>query len=163
MLACQYRVTKYDPTFRRPNGEFCRDEWTSFSDIGRSFEGRLLKSEEYLSVENAYIDTALEYWKESGSVPLTIIGIESTGDGLPYIANVDRVGNDEISSVVRSLLREDFWCRLQSDVMFIHVGYDYYMYIGVAAPCPNAAKHALSVGLFVEDFPSPHTPNRSDV
>ncbi len=30
-----WRVTKYNPTFRDENGTYIKDEWTSFSDIGK--------------------------------------------------------------------------------------------------------------------------------
>jgi hypothetical protein len=53
-------------------------------------------------------------------------------------------------------LRERFWCRLESRKAFIHVGFDYHMYVGVYHVCPAAEELARRLGLFVESFPSPY-------
>ena len=33
-----YRISKYDPKYRK-DGQFIKDEWTDYSDIGEKFEG----------------------------------------------------------------------------------------------------------------------------
>ena len=43
----EYRITKYDPA-NRINGVYMADEWTSFSDIGKVFNGTLLSQDTYL-------------------------------------------------------------------------------------------------------------------
>jgi hypothetical protein len=63
----------------------------------------------------------------------------------------------EIDEVVRHVLREKFWCRLDGVGAFIHFGYDYYMYIGVPVTCIGAITLARQLGLFVEPFQSPYT------
>jgi hypothetical protein len=45
----EHRVSKYDPCLRDQS----RPEWTSVSDIGRSFAGAVLTQEEYRRVEDA--------------------------------------------------------------------------------------------------------------
>lgn len=35
----EYRITKYNPAFRKSNGAFSKDEWTSYSDVGGTFSG----------------------------------------------------------------------------------------------------------------------------
>lgn len=57
---------------------------------------------------------------------------------------------------MRRLLREEFWCRLEADEGFVHVGYDFNLYVGVALPCPAAEDLAHGLGLFVEPFTSPY-------
>ena len=50
------------------------------------------------------------------------------------------------------------WCELESadrDV-FVHWGYDYYMYLGAAVECPQVLERARDRGLFVEPFASPY-------
>jgi hypothetical protein len=37
---------------------------------------------------------------------------------------------DEVELLARLILREKLWCKLESKDMFVHFGYDYYMYIG---------------------------------
>ncbi|AKU99654.1 hypothetical protein AKJ09_06318 [Labilithrix luteola] len=50
-----YRVTKYDPSIRASSGLY--DEWTSVSDVGRSFAGRVVTDADYLAVEDAYVES----------------------------------------------------------------------------------------------------------
>jgi hypothetical protein len=61
-----------------------------------------------------------------------------------------------VPAVLRSLLREEYWCRLESETAFVHVGWDYYMYISVLKSCPLAESIAQNRGLFVEQFRSPY-------
>jgi hypothetical protein len=61
--------------------------------------------------------------------------------------------------VLRALLREEYWCKLESDSAYIHVGYDYYMYVGVPAECREAVAEATRLGLFVEPMQSPYEAN----
>ncbi len=62
---------------------------------------------------------------------------------------------DRIGGIIRRILREEFWCRLERSEGFIHFGWDYYMYVGVPHPCPTAEARAAELGLYVEDFASP--------
>jgi hypothetical protein len=133
-----------------------RDEWTSFSDIGQSFAGVLLTEREYQRVENAYATVAVAFMQEAGVTSLTVNGMENHAClPLPF-SDSAVLGPTEIDSVVCQLLRAEFWCRLESIGGFIHVGYDYYMYLGVSALCPKAEALAHQLGLFVETFKSPY-------
>jgi hypothetical protein len=62
---------------------------------------------------------------------------------------------DRISEIIRRILREEFWCRLEGSDSFLHFGWDYYMYIGVPHPCPTARARAAGLGLYVEEIASP--------
>ena len=55
-----YRITKYNPQYRNKNGKYLEEEWTSYSDISKCFSDQLLTFEEYISVENKYIQAVLE-------------------------------------------------------------------------------------------------------
>jgi hypothetical protein len=152
----QFRVTKYNPSHRNSAGSYLRDEWTSFSDIGQSFTGVLFTEREYQRVENAYATVAVAFMQEAGVSFLTVTGLENHAClPLPF-SDGAVLGPTEIDSVVRQLLRAQFWCRLESIGGFIHVGYDYYMYLGVSALCPNAEAMACKMGLFVVPFKSPY-------
>ncbi|MBP6014638.1 MAG: hypothetical protein KBA31_20590 [Alphaproteobacteria bacterium] len=50
-----FRLHKYDPTLYDAAGQFCGDDWTTVSDIGRAFAGKVLTAEEYLGVEQSYV------------------------------------------------------------------------------------------------------------
>jgi hypothetical protein len=44
---------------------------------------------------------------------------------------------DRIGEIIRRILREEFWCRLEGSKGFVHFGWDYYMYIGVPIAAPQ--------------------------
>jgi hypothetical protein len=152
----EYRVTKYDPRFRTSSGAYSRDEWISFSDIGRSFGGVELTRDEYQRVEDAYVTAAVGLLREAGVPQLAVRGLENA-DGLPLLVGEgDVLRLDQIPDVLRRLLRAEFWCRLETADAFVHVGYDYYMYVGLPHPCSEARQQAEHRGLYVEDFASPY-------
>ena len=151
-----FRVTKYDPAHRDASGAYLHDEWTSFSDIGKVFAGTLLTLKTYEETENAYISAAVDFLREAGASCLHVVGLEVQPDAVGAPLEDDTLNLEQIASVLRGLLREDFWCRLEGENVFFHVGWDYYMYVGVPHQCPVAKASARSRGLFVEAFASPY-------
>ncbi len=156
----EFRVTKYDPVHRDCRGVYMRDEWTSVSDIGRVFGGSRLTESEYRRVETAYATTAVAFLQEAAVLSLMVAGLENHADIPLPLADGSSLGLAEISEVVRRVLREEFWCRLEGAEAFIHLGYDYYMYVGLPHACPDAERLANQLGLFVEPFPSPYGEQR---
>jgi hypothetical protein len=156
----EYRVTKYDPTFRG-RGAYAREEWTSISDIGKPFRGVLLTEAEYQRVEDAYLTAALRFLSEAGLTELVVEGLENRGrNPLPFGEGCVLSG-PELGQALRRVLREEVWCRFEAPNGFIHVGYDYYMYVGVPQSCPESQKLARELGLFAEPLQSPYRPNES--
>ena len=120
----------------------------------------MLTREEYLRVENTYVNAAIELLGECGVTSLAIDTLENHHN---YRANyVDlsegqRLSGESLRECIRSLLRGDFWCRLQDGARaFIHVGHDHYMYIGVPCSVQARIQAVQSSGLFVEPFESPY-------
>ena len=151
----EFRVTKYDPAHRDRRGAYTLDEWASFDNIGRAFGEVVLTKPEYQRVENAYVTAAVAFLREAGIEALSVAGLENY-NGLPLaFADGSSLGLVEVGGVLRQLLREEFWCRLECARAFVHVGYDYYMYIGVPVACPGAIALARQLGLFPESFQSP--------
>lgn len=74
----QFRVTKYDPAHRDSHGAYRHEEWTSFSDIGRRFSGKILTQADYDAVEDAYVVSAIGFLKQTGVDTLTACGLENT-------------------------------------------------------------------------------------
>jgi hypothetical protein len=152
----EYRVTKYDPALRDSSGAYLADEWTSFSDIGGAFAGVVLTDDEYRRVEEAYIDAALAFLREGGVHSLTVEGIENH-KGLALALDEGSVLSlEQVGDVIRDILREEFWCRLECRGGFVHCGWGYYMYIGVPHHCPEAELLAKGLGLSTEEFSSPY-------
>ena len=63
----------------------------------------------------------------------------------------------DIEHLCRLVLREQLWCKLENDnIMFIHFGYDYYMYIGCLSKSEGVINLIKKIGLFLEKFESPY-------
>jgi hypothetical protein len=152
----EFRVTKYDPAHRDRHGIYTRDEWTGVSDIGRAFGGVVLTEPEYRRVEDAYATTAVAFLREASVETLAVAGLENDTAVPLLFAEGSLLGLAEVEHAVQRMLRAEFWCRLEGAGAFVHVGYDYYMYVGVPVACPDAAALARQFGLFTEPFPSPY-------
>ncbi len=162
----EYRVTKYDISYRRlaglnANNEFStgiytRNEWTSVSDIGRSFDGVILTPDEYQRVEDAYVAVAISFLKESRLSAVTVDGLENSEFCPIPLEEGMTIDIRNLPEVVRLILQEKVWCRLISQKTFLHFGYDYYMFVGVSLECPKSKQLARNLGLFVESFKSPY-------
>jgi hypothetical protein len=168
-----YRITKYNPDFRDKNGAFQGEDWTSISDVGKNFSGRILTFEEYLSVENKYISSALHFFNETDLKNLSVVGLEQKQDqkrdfedarfsGLDYEKKNFREGmkidGSNLPQLCRLILREIIWCRLESDQNFyIHFGWDFYMYIGTSIWPDASVDFTRQQGLFVEEIESPYS------
>jgi hypothetical protein len=153
----EYRVTKYNPAIRRNGGRYT--EWTSFGEVGATFDGTVLTQTAYETVESAYIAVATAFLREAEVYSVSIRGLEyRKGGECPYMEG-DALSLTDVETIMTKVLREELWCRLEGDSAFIHFGWDYYMYVGVASVCPKAELLARKVGLFVEEVLSPHHPD----
>lgn len=154
----EYRVSKYEPARRDAGGVYRRDEWTARSDVGRMFEGVVLTAEEYRRVEDAYVDTAVRFWRDVGRPALVVRGLEDPSGTADVFEGGTVDDERRLADVIRRALREELWCRLEADACFVHFGWDYYLYVGVSDACAGACAFAAASGLFVESFVSPHHP-----
>jgi hypothetical protein len=126
-----------------------------FKDIGKTYSGVLFTREEYERVEEAYVQAALSFLRESGLSSIRVAGIENHSKQPLDFDNNSVLPLDRIGEIIRRTLREEIYCRLEGSECFIHFGWDYYMYIGVPHPCPTAQRRAAELGLYVEEFASP--------
>jgi hypothetical protein len=158
----EYRVTKYNPVFRDQSDSYTKTEWTSFKDIGRTYSGVLFTAEEYERVEGAYVKAAMSFLSESGLSSLRVEALENARKHPLDFHNHTVLPFDQNGKIIRRILREEFWCRLEGSESFIHFGWDYYMYIGVPHPCPTAQLRAAELGLYVEEFASPYVEDEAE-
>jgi hypothetical protein len=165
-----YRVTKYDPADRDERGRYIGAE-----DV-RSDHG---------SVEAAYLAAVAAFAEDSGVTTLLIrepevagmvnFGVEPTidGHGLAGLFPPDLAGYHDGAQVsldvalelVRAMLRDNgAWCRLEADSrLWIHVGWDQYVYVSSALSCNHAVAVTHDLGLFAEPIAeSPYIPERAD-
>lgn len=152
-----WRITKYNPRFRAQDGRYLKDEWTSCSDIGRTFDGSELTPEAYTAVESAYLRSAMSFVAESMVPDLQVVSVENYVDSPPPVTDGQLIHGGLLEDVCRLNLRESMWCKLERrDSFFIHFGYEYYMYIGSQSPCIQSIRIATDAGLFVEEMKSPY-------
>ena len=152
----EYRVTKYDPAYRDASGVFQREDWTSFGDIGSAFHGAVLTANAYERVEDAYIASAIDFWREAGRPLLYVRGLENHHASVDAPRDGDVVPEADLDRLIRRVLREELWCRLEGKGFLIHFGWELYMYLGTPAPCPAAIAAAHLRGVFVEEHASPY-------
>ena len=122
----------------------------------RLLRGKVLTEGEYLRVEQAYIDSATAFLREGGIDSLTVEGIENHKGLTLEFGEGSSLSLEAIADVIRQMLREELWCRLENEGGFVHIGWDYYMYIGVPRRCPKAELLAEGMGLYAELFSSPY-------
>lgn len=160
----QYRVTKYNPAFRDEQGRYLRDEWTDFSDIGCTFSGRVLTAEQYYEVERHYIEVCISAWEKQGCPQIFLKDIEN--NSLPFWIPqrirgalwFPKVIKDEkhLSEIIKRILENRLWARLEGEQFFIHFGWDYYMYIGTLLKPNLMSELASEYDLYCEEMISPH-------
>lgn len=161
----RWRITRYDPQYRDNRGAYLNDEWTDYSDIGRrTFEGKMLTREEYLKTENAYIQAVLLYMEDLNINTLRISCLEKDGkcpkkvlvDDIEIVKNMD-IAREKLTPILQSILRNKFWGKFETEEMYVHFGYDYYMYVGsIKRPSGSTIEKIEQMGLFVEEYESPY-------
>lgn len=164
-----WRITKYDPKNRDENGFYINDEWTSVSDIGKKYDDVEFTFDSYLFYENAYVDAVLKIMQGNNLQALKIKSLQKKlynnysnfiePDSKRFYKSLKTntmISIQDISQIVRFALREIIWCKLVSDRMLVHFGYDYYMYVGSEYKSQEMLDVIKSNGLFVDEMKSPY-------
>lgn len=174
----QWRITKYNPTLRDEDGTYLlKDEWTSCSDIGKLSSGKEFTLDEYLKTEQAYVNAVMAFMAEEEIRYLRVVQLnqhemdEEEKQSPLYKEFTDiiiqedmAVMKEDIPTLLRMLLREYIHCQLlHKDNFFIHIGYDYYMYIGSTNPSLKGIAVTKELGLFVEEMESPYYVEERDI
>lgn len=155
----KYRITKYNPTYRNEEGVFQCDDWTSISDIGRTYNGKVFSKPDYEAVEEAYLFSIESMLTEASIQTLTLKSSENHRDfKLPeFVVNNASLSINQCVDFARLCLREKVWGILSMPrLAYVHFGYDYYMYIGVPVACKRSILAISEKGLYVEAFRSPY-------
>jgi hypothetical protein len=164
-------ITKYNPIFRNDLGHFTRDEWISYSDIGREYDGIILSKEEYLRVENLYINAVFVILEHFNADSILVSHIFKGSETKPEPERFHRYndfdlydsfiklekGNhlnikEDISDILKLRLREYI---LELELIIdgipgteIHFGFDYYMYLKTNKGVKRLTKKIDNLGLF---------------
>ena len=144
-----YRISKYDPQYR-VNGIYQKDEWTSISDIGNIYGGKVFTEDEYYKVEQSYVDFVLGVCKLQGIDRLAITGLENYKK-LHWI-NGQQLITYQSGEFIKLCLREEIWGRLVSTGFVFETGYEYYIHIGCELGFVEVEQLARQSNLFVEKW-----------
>ncbi|MDP9222300.1 MAG: hypothetical protein M3P18_00305 [Actinomycetota bacterium] len=149
-LTNQSRLTKYDQSLRDSTGAFTGDDWTSVTDIGETFGGVRLTLAAYLDIGARHLHVIASFLEESAVTAVTALGVENAKGQFP-VSEGQTLSPIQAIELVRAMLRDEVWCRLQDgDGFYIHVGWDYYVYVGSDRPCERSVKLARQLGLFID-------------
>ena len=165
-----WRISKYNPENRDEAGGYLNNEWTSVSDIGSRYDGRVLTLDEYRSVEDCYVASIRAFLAAADLSWLEVASLEGPADVEMASRNLWNIALDpalvtngmilsaqSLEDMCRLALREILWCRLISGNDFhIHFGYEYYLYIGSRTASEAAVAGTRRSGLFVEEMISPY-------
>jgi hypothetical protein len=157
-----WKITKYDPLNRDADGSYLNDEeWTCFAEVGTKSS-----IEEYLKIEQNYMNAIRSFMAEMGLNRAYVIALEQWSDEVKnqnadaFLSKVwigKAVSVQEAQELAKLTLRNAIWCKQGfKNRFFVHFGYDYYMYIETIRECTKAIDTVTRSGLFVEKFDSPY-------
>lgn len=144
----QWRVTKYNPDYRDEKGNYQKtNEWTSYSDIGKT-----VTKEEYETVANAYVNSVISLMNKLEVKHLRVTNLE----GESPLKEGQIIYISDLNTVIQAVLRDEYWCKLESNDIFVHFGFDFYMYLGSNDDSSEALHEIKLSGLYVELYESPY-------
>ena len=156
------RVTKYNPQLRDSSGKHLKDEWTSYSDVGKYFDGVLFEIEQYYEVENKYINAIIAFFEANDIDNVKVENLEkfdlddkiddSMKEIFSKIENSSVIQLKSLQGLLKLILREYLWCELKSldDGVKIKFGYDYYMYFYSKKGIESIMNKVCDIGLYVD-------------
>ncbi|WP_024549757.1 hypothetical protein [Siccibacter turicensis] len=120
-MKLSYRITKYKDKHDDDCYYSHAQEWSSFFDVGSK-----VSLQEYIAVEDSYIDFLIAACRYYQVTSLQIVGLE-VYESTEY-KDMSIVDIDSVPQVVRDILREKIWAKLVAPYLEFHFGYDFYMY-----------------------------------
>ena len=153
----EYRICKYNPRFR-VNGVYIKDEWTSVSDIGKTFEDGVLTEKECRKTVNGYVTCLMAIFQHSikkNGNELKINGLERWSKRVLWKEG-QIITADNLEQLIRDCLNEKCWCRIENEDSFIHFGYELYVYVGCDLDSKTVMEIAQNNGLFADVKKSPY-------
>ena len=165
-----WRITKYNPEYRNEYGHYSKDSWTTYSEVGRICDGKIVTIEDYLLYENLYIQTIILFmncldisklyithlWK-SEQIKTDKYTTPKMKHLWKIIENNSWVNKHNVPTLVSLILRDQLWCQLSYPYrMHVDFGYDFYMYIESRKSSEEVIKAIETSGLYIEPFKSPY-------
>lgn len=142
-------LCKYDEARRR--GDI--DDWTDHSDIGASFDGRVLTAEEYQRTEDRYIAAADILARAAGASHFTLRNVFLHSPPPAWLGEVYEGRIVDKASALRMLrghMSGDTpaaW--FESEKMCMMMGFDFYMHVQIPERALASLDEIEEMGLFV--------------
>ena len=156
MTQNQLRISRYRPGVPQS----ATSTWTSMSDVGHVFDDGLLSQAEYERVEQLYLAALVALLDDAGRPELLVSDVQlspSASAAARAVRDGARVTVPDAVEICRLELREELSCRLDDERFYVHVGFDYYLYLGCERVSPAVIAAIEESGLFVErGVPSPY-------
>ena len=170
----KYRITKYDPKNRNDQGHYLFDHWTEISDVGKTLEGELVTKEEYLRIEEDYINSVVEILRASNQEYLRLVGLNKDRFQESVIENSNewyhesifenlnlyedqKISIQDVPTIIKLILRRYLDATLEiKDKYYVQFGYDFYMYVGTPKLSDKVIDELNSTLIFIEEFWSPY-------
>lgn len=164
----QHTITKYPP-WNYVNGCYTKDEWTDYSCVGLIFDNEKFTLEEYLLVEQRYINVILNILEELGCPFLRVRNLwnnwsesikesENPNIDLPLLRfaqsikkrkRIDKINYDKIIKLsLRGYL--DIVLENNKYEILIEFGYDYYMYVDCKLTKSHLKEIVENEGLYLD-------------
>lgn len=166
-----HEIVKYCPTNYDKNGIYTIDEWTSISDVGKCYNGKIFTLDDYLEVEHQYIDVIHSIMRAANCKYMTIQYLEADKKyiieriksskfqdidtklllSIPFLKEKKKIYYKNIDDIIRLSLREYIYVILSNkkQKLKIEFGYDYYLYISCSLDNAFLYNIVNNVGLFL--------------
>ncbi len=172
-----HSVVKYKPEYYNEKGHYIRDEWGCMGDVGRIYDGHLVILDEYLEVEQKYVDAVIRIMDLTNCKYLTVSHLGDTirstkysiqkmlnhenrfyyYDKLLYNSYMElvegkRIYVKDIDKVVRLNLREYTYTALTNlkNELEIHFGGEFYMYFNTKMSIDILREEIRKIGLYLD-------------
>lgn len=146
-----FEISKFSPT-----GVALEDEWSSISDVGKHFGGRVLTAEEYQKWEDRYL-AAIRLICQSLNVETLEVGAPGAPFELPewppLYTDGTLVGLETALHMARGVLREELHCVLRGpDRLCFQFGYDYEFFVRTPSSLTKILSEIAEIGLYSVDL-----------
>lgn len=148
-LPHSWRLSRYEHRLRSSSSRW--ESWTSYSDVGKKFNGLELVLDEYVRVENLYIAAITRFAVELG-VHTVVVGYVANGGRESGVTDGQEFSGSDLAPLIRGNLREQVNCVIADTAGALQVAFGYDLYVNLAAtrPCEDAVNEAYRSGLYLE-------------
>lgn len=154
-MISSYRISKFKPIDQTTSINYVND-WTSISDVGNVYSGKIFTINQYKQIEKNYIDFYIEILETLSIETLKIECLEDPYN-LKRWKNNQQINYYEMKLFFQDCLREKCWGKLKyKKTFFIHFGYDYYTYLGTKLDFYIVDSIANKYNLYCEKIISPY-------